>query len=1147
MFAREVGTIAALDHPNILPVLRVGMINDGRPYLVMKYAARGSLQQFCQPGITAVTPPSMIPTLKHAEIAETPADILSIISAETLDIGETLKDSRRAAPIQQAPADDAAAEAAAPLTIIAPTSEASETSDALESTTREGSPPTADSVPATPEAPADTQQSAQTSSPEATAPEDPARDAREEVVDTLTTENEAEIEAQANASPEIAREDEETSGEAVTEDDEAEKAANDQFPELDTQTEATVRLAAGLQEYTKASEAHCPSAVSQDRGQDSSKSVSILEDGLPGEKEEKTASVLLAEDEHPATTPTKVAPVAEGQVQPLSLHQVLGYLEGAASALYYAHQRGLIHLDVKPANLLLDAEGRLLLADFGVSVLLEGYTHASLHYYVGTPLYTAPEQWLEQPRTASDQYALAVTCYQLLTGRPPFTGNLYAVMHGHLQSQPPAMREYNPSLPTQIEHVLRRALAKEPGERYPDILAFARAFREALEEAANADTDIQMQPRTGFLLKEETPVLPMQSETSESVSEANNQALDKQPGTWRATRARQKKPGSRSARASWSRNLLLLLLALALVAGGGLGFVRSQRPCWLGICAQMVLNTNTITLTNNEIQPIQMTNTGTDTLHWKAQLHPFASWLSLNLTSGTLAPGHTSRLMLRTNVDGLKQNGVYTDTIDITGGPGVATQSIEVTENVARGLSAVSVNTSGQSFFYEENKLQPGKQKITITNRSGHTLNWFTQSTDNNWLSVTPDQGSLKNAQSVDLAATVDNLPNLANDTYQVRFSLVGQLDNQATPTLLQTIDFSLQVNQSPAARVFPTASPASSQAASNQLTFTAQLIQASGAPEVRRANHSMVWNTQDDQLLIFGGSDAQGNLLNDLWSYNPANNQWSNLTPASASPNDCSGSSPSPRENAAMVWDSQDHEVLLYGGRGNDNTYLGDLWAYSPAKNTWSALACSGNGPGARGEAGAVWNGSQMLLLGGRSSSGALADFWSYTPGPQNGWNELAATTPLGARSYPAVAWDSHEQRLYVFGGLGSSNQQLGDFYSYQSSSGWSTIDPPGTAPLARQQALSAWDARDGAFLLMDGWQASTHNTYSTLWSYSLANNAWEQITSFHTNGSSSLIPARMASAMIWDSDDNRAYIYAGSSGENGSVMNDLWAILPG
>ena len=151
-------------------------------------------------------------------------------------------------------------------------------------------------------------------------------------------------------------------------------------------------------------------------------------------EEDATASVAV-KAQNTGSIVANEAPLSH-ETSVLTPQQLLPYVESAAAALQYAHDHGIIHLDVKPANLLLDAEDRLLLADFGVSALLDGYTHASLHAYVGTPIYTAPEQWLEQPRAASDQYALAVTCYLLLTGRAPFTGNLYSIMHGHLQDTP---------------------------------------------------------------------------------------------------------------------------------------------------------------------------------------------------------------------------------------------------------------------------------------------------------------------------------------------------------------------------------------------------------------------------------------------------------------------------------------------------------------------------------------------------------------------------------------------------------------------------------------------------------------------------------------------------------------------------------------
>ncbi|HEX7736452.1 MAG TPA: kelch repeat-containing protein [Ktedonobacteraceae bacterium] len=1152
MFAREVSTIAALDHPNILPVLRVGMIDDGRPYLVMKYAAQGSLQQFCQPMSPAFNPPSLVPTVLQPGIAETPAGARAAVSATTLSIVETIEHTAGAGSAGEIP--DA------------------ESTQVL----RE-------------ESPADAEPNTDTDDDQLVIPA-PGEPAAQAHVSPVSSSNNGAYQETADKPADVATAEqvdepgnEQTPAEIAETPRRAEDSTPTLTPDMDaaatpiaesaSSTEETLKSATGqlVSEPTPDEQSAADDAdneTARDAGNETAKQNGVLRAGeqnghTRARETEQIPTLILASNVRPEAGLLPSAPA--DNALPLTLQQVLVYVEEAASALAYAHQRGLIHLDVKPANLLLDAQGRLLLADFGVSVLLEGYTHASLHYYVGTPLYTAPEQWLEQPRTASDQYALAVTCYQLLTGRPPFTGNLYAVMHGHLQATPPPMSEFNPLIPIQVEAVIRRALAKDPTERYPDILTFARALREAVETAASASTDPQMQQRVALLLEHSAPVLPIKAVSSEPelpvttddtpAETAVSKKTRPESGTFRARRAEWEMPGDRlrTGRGRWLRNLLLFVLALLLIAGGSLGFIRSQRPCWMGICPQIQLSVNQLTMTNDATQPVEITNRGTDTLNWNAFLGANVSWLSFSPAKGTLAPGKSARMIVKTNVDKLNLDPnrvfLFTGIIDITGGSGVATETLQVTENVAKGLSAVNITMSGKpTFLYEQNKLKPGKQTITITNKSGQTLTWFTQYTDNNWLSVTPSQGSLANQKSATLTATVMNPQKLASNIYQVHFSLVGKLDSQKDFTLLQTFDFTLQVNQSQVAQTSPTTLQASPTTPAS-LSFTAQPVTTSGAPGEPRFNHSMVWDTQNDQLLIFGGSNGQGGLLNDLWSFNPANNAWTNLTQANANSNasDCSGGSPAPRMNAAMVWDSTDQELLLYGGIGNNTTYLGDLWAYSPAKGTWSALACTGNAPGGRAGAGVVWNGTQMLLLGGQSSDGLLADLWAYTPG-SGGWSQLTASTPLGARAYPALAWDSHDKQLFVFGGLGSNGQQLGDFYSYQpANGGWSTIEPgSNSAPLARQQALAAWDSKDRVFLLMGGWQSSNSAAYSALWAYSPSQNTWWQITSLRNSSSTSVIPSRMASIMVWDNTDNRAYIYAGSSSLNKGALNDLWMISP-
>ena len=169
----------------------------------------------------------------------------------------------------------------------------------------------------------------------------------------------------------------------------------------------------------------------------------------------------------------------------LAPQDVVQFVNQAADALQHAHDHGIIHCDVKPANFLLRGSRDnpncpdLLLADFGVA-RLGAMTTSTSQSIRGTPTYMSPEQWKGTPVPASDQYALAVMAYELLTGRAPFQGNTTHVMYQHLTSQPPAPSTFNAHLSPAIDAVLLRALAKESSARFPSVADFARAFQAAL-------------------------------------------------------------------------------------------------------------------------------------------------------------------------------------------------------------------------------------------------------------------------------------------------------------------------------------------------------------------------------------------------------------------------------------------------------------------------------------------------------------------------------------------------------------------------------------------------------------------------------------------------------------------------------------------
>ena len=132
-----------------------------------------------------------------------------------------------------------------------------------------------------------------------------------------------------------------------------------------------------------------------------------------------------------------------GRAEPLSPQEVASLIDQAASALQHAHNRQIIHQDVKPANFLIQSDEEnpsrlnLQLADFGVAKFNSATASAS-QAVRGTPASMAPEQWEGHPVPATDQYALAVMAYELLAGRPPFQGGLSQVMFQHFNTPPPA-------------------------------------------------------------------------------------------------------------------------------------------------------------------------------------------------------------------------------------------------------------------------------------------------------------------------------------------------------------------------------------------------------------------------------------------------------------------------------------------------------------------------------------------------------------------------------------------------------------------------------------------------------------------------------------------------------------------------------------
>ncbi len=171
---------------------------------------------------------------------------------------------------------------------------------------------------------------------------------------------------------------------------------------------------------------------------------------------------------------------------PLALNAVLAIGTQVADALGAAHAAGLVHRDVKPANILLSGDGRVLVADFGIAKAAEGADLTSDGGMVGTAKYLAPEQIEGGPIDGrTDLYALGVVLYEALTGEPPFAADTDAgTALARLHRDPTPVRALRPDIPPGVADVVARAMARRPEDRFPDAAALRRALL-----AAGADPD----------------------------------------------------------------------------------------------------------------------------------------------------------------------------------------------------------------------------------------------------------------------------------------------------------------------------------------------------------------------------------------------------------------------------------------------------------------------------------------------------------------------------------------------------------------------------------------------------------------------------------------------------------------------------------
>lgn len=163
--------------------------------------------------------------------------------------------------------------------------------------------------------------------------------------------------------------------------------------------------------------------------------------------------------------------------------RVVRLIRDLASGLAAVHQVGIVHRDVKPQNVLCTADGRAMLTDFGLARPMATADISGDSSIVGTPLYMSPEQCEGKPLDGrSDLYSLGVTAFEALTGTVPITGSTpLDVLRGHIERQPPRLRDVRPAVSQEMDELVARLLAKDPADRFPSATDLVAALDEIQE------------------------------------------------------------------------------------------------------------------------------------------------------------------------------------------------------------------------------------------------------------------------------------------------------------------------------------------------------------------------------------------------------------------------------------------------------------------------------------------------------------------------------------------------------------------------------------------------------------------------------------------------------------------------------------------
>jgi serine/threonine-protein kinase len=321
-----------------------------------------------------------------------------------------------------------------------------------------------------------------------------------------------------------------------------------------------------------------------------------------------------------------------------SLSECGTILDQLASALDYAHSKGIVHRDIKLSNVMFDEQGGAFLVDFGIAKLLNSTSALTgTGMAMGTPSYMAPEQWKgETIGPAADRYALGVLTYAMVTGgKMPFEAETpYALMNKHINEPPTPLEVFRSEVPPAARAVITRAMAKNTDERYATAREFAEAFKSAIRDLPSQNTNFTTTP---LPIKPRTTPANLEGPTSKGMPVAAGTGAPK-PTTQGPQRTTEEAP----RRSAFSSPLTWVIALAVLLIGGVLAFA-AFNPRGFSALVGLASETPTPTLTDTpSITPSSTPSlTPTTTPSTTPSLTPTTTPSSTPSTTPTITPSRT--------------------------------------------------------------------------------------------------------------------------------------------------------------------------------------------------------------------------------------------------------------------------------------------------------------------------------------------------------------------------------------------------------------------------------------------------------------------------------------------------------------------------